>query len=74
MGPYFVDFLCRERKLVIEIDGATHSTPEEIASDRVKEQFLQERGFKVIRAYNGEVYDNLDGVLEHIHHALTQEA
>lgn len=41
IGPYFVDFLCREHALVIEVDGATHSTEEEINRDKRRERFLE---------------------------------
>jgi len=34
VDPYFVDFVCRERKVVVEVDGGTHSTDEEVARDQ----------------------------------------
>ena len=70
VGPYFVDFLCRERRLVIEVDGATHSTDEEIAYDGRRTAFLEQAGFHVVRFTNAEVYENLVGVLETLSHAL----
>ncbi len=70
IGRYFADFACRECKLVIEIDGATHSTDAEINYDRRREASLIEYGFRVLRFNNNEVYQNLGGVLETILAAL----
>ncbi|MBB4196927.1 very-short-patch-repair endonuclease [Rhodoblastus sphagnicola] len=66
IGPYFADFLCREHRLIVEIDGATHSTDDEIASDRRREAFLREKGFRLLRVTNDDVFNNLDGVCETI--------
>ncbi|MGB8276677.1 MAG: DUF559 domain-containing protein [Methylovirgula sp.] len=63
IGPYFADFLCREIKLVIEIDGATHSTDEEIAADLRRTRFLEEQGFRVMRFTNEAVFESAEGVL-----------
>ena len=64
IGPYFVDFLCRERKIIVEIDGGTHGRDQEVAADQTRERALRRLGYGVFRAWNGEVYGNLDGVLE----------
>jgi very-short-patch-repair endonuclease len=45
IGAYYVDFACRDEKLVVEVDGATHSTPRELARDERRETWLMERGF-----------------------------
>ena len=66
IGPYFADFVCREEKLVVEIDGATHSTDEERRHDAKREEFLRDRGYRIVRFGNDEVYRNMDGVLETI--------
>jgi very-short-patch-repair endonuclease len=70
IGPYFIDFLCREKALIIEVDGATHSTEDEIVSDRRRESLLRERGFQIVRVTNDDVLNNLDGVCETIRSAL----
>ncbi|MDE2363164.1 MAG: DUF559 domain-containing protein [Hyphomicrobiales bacterium] len=70
VGPYFADFCCREEKLIVEADGATHSTDAERAHDARRDAFLTREGFRVLRANNVEVYENLDGVLETILAAL----
>jgi very-short-patch-repair endonuclease len=64
IGPYFADFACRERKVILEIDGATHSSDGEIAYDVVRSAFLTQKGFRIFRAHNSEIYENLDGVLD----------
>jgi len=74
IGPYFADFACRSTKLVIEIDGATHSTDEEIAHDRRRTAFLVTEGYRVVRFTNEQVYENVDAVLEAIAHALAELA
>ena len=70
IGPYIVDFACVQALLVVEVDGATHATPEEIAYDRRRTRFLRKQGWFVYRATNPDIYENLNGVLEGIaaHH------
>ena len=66
IGPYFADFTCREEKLVVEVDGATHSTDAELRRDRSREAFLENAGYTVLRVTNAEVFENIAGVLESI--------
>lgn len=73
IGPYFVDFLCRERRLVIEVDGATHSTPKEVAHDARREAYLRDEGYCVLRVSNDDVFRNVDGVCESILAYLASE-
>jgi very-short-patch-repair endonuclease len=70
IGPYFGDFVCREEKLVVEIDGATHGTGVEIERDERRSAFLAKLGFRVIRFGNAEVFDAPDSVVETILAAL----
>ena len=63
VGPYIVDFLCREQKLVIELDGWTHSTPEEVLHDRTRTSFLITEGYRVIRFTNDEALHGTDEML-----------
>ena len=63
VGPYFADFACRERKLIVELDGSQHA---ESAHDLVRDAYLASRGYRVLRFWNGEVFTNLDGVLDTI--------
>jgi very-short-patch-repair endonuclease len=70
IGPFFADFCCREAKLIIEIDGVTHETPEEIASDARRTAWLKAQGYRVIRFRNEELMGDLDYVLERIQRSL----
>ena len=60
IGPYIVDFLCREKKLAIELDGWTHSTPEEMRHDQRRTEFLNVEGYRVVRYYNSESLEGMD--------------
>ena len=65
---YVLDFVCLERKLVIEVDGGQHS---ESARDRQRDRDLEAAGFKVLRFWNNEVLAQTDAVLEKIVSELT---
>jgi very-short-patch-repair endonuclease len=73
IGPFFADFVCRERRLILEVDGATHSTAEELAHDARREEFLTEAGYRILRVTNDEAFNNLDGVCETIFAALADK-
>jgi very-short-patch-repair endonuclease len=60
---YIADFYCYELKLVIEIDGATHGTPEELANDKIRDEFFKDQGLIVKRYLNTDVKENLQEVL-----------
>ena len=62
MGNYIPDFYCRELKLVIEIDGDSHSIQEEYDAQRTA--YFKARGLRVIRFFNRDVLYNFDGVRE----------
>jgi very-short-patch-repair endonuclease len=64
VGPYFVDFLCRERNVIVEIDGGTHSTGSEEVADAAREADLRQLGFRVLRVNNTDIYENVAGVLD----------
>ncbi len=70
IGPYFADFACRAAMLVIEIDGVTHETPEQLAHDAKRSVFLVEQGHRVIRFRNEDIFGDLDPVLAAINSAL----
>ena len=63
VGDYFVDFLCRERKVVVELDGGTHSTDAELARDAMRSEELSSQGYRVFRVSNADVFEHLDDVL-----------
>ena len=59
VGPFTCDFMCREAKLVIEVDGGQHGALRDAARDRL----IEADGFRVLRFWNNEVLGNTDGVL-----------
>ncbi|MFA5701588.1 MAG: endonuclease domain-containing protein [Desulfuromonas sp.] len=65
-GPYIVDFYCAEQKLVIEIDGDSHTSDAAMAYDAERTALLEELGLRVIRFSNLEVMKNIEGVFERL--------
>jgi very-short-patch-repair endonuclease len=75
IGKYIVDFVCLERKLVIELDGGQYAFPEEILKDKERTAWPEkEGGYAVVRFWDNEVLENLDGVLEVIRRKLFNES
>lgn len=66
IGPYIVDFACLDLKLAIEIDGDSHASDRGIARDGVRSSYLQENGWHILRFWNVDIYENLEGVVEAI--------
>jgi len=64
IGNYIVDFVCFDRKLIIEIDGGQHAIEKE--KDQQRELWLQSEGFAILRFWNTEIFENIDGVLASI--------
>jgi very-short-patch-repair endonuclease len=67
---YVVDFVTLHGKLIVEVDGVTHSTPSEIKRDTARTAVLESCGFHIVRVSNTDVYDNIEGVLEMIEATL----
>ncbi len=63
IGDYIVDFICKEAKIIIEIDGGQHNEPENIEYDKTRTEYLNNLGYKVIRFWNNEIYENIEGVV-----------
>jgi len=70
---YVVDFVTLDGKLIVEVDGVTHSEPLEVQRDEVRTKVLESCGFLVVRISNTDVYENLEGVLEMIETSLRFE-
>ena len=70
IGPFIVDFMCHQAMLVVEVDGATHGEDDETKYDERRTAFLNEQGYRVMRCYNADVFENLSGVLDTILIAL----
>ena len=65
-----MDFVCIEKKLIVEIDGGQHV--ERIESDEERTSFLENKGYRVIRFWNNEVLGNTDAVLNVIFDILNE--
>jgi len=69
IGGFIADFCCYERRLVVELDGGQHA--EHVDADQRRTDFFVSQGYRVLRFWNNEVIENIDGVLERIAHTLT---
>ena len=70
IGDYIVDFVNLEKQLVVELDGGYHNDPEQKALDKQRTDFLQSKGFSVLRFSNEEALYNTDETLSIIKNAL----
>jgi very-short-patch-repair endonuclease len=61
IGPYYADFVCRERHLIVEVDGSQHF---DSARDRRRDADLGALGYRIIRVWNSDVLRNIAGVFE----------
>jgi very-short-patch-repair endonuclease len=66
IGYYIADFYCPSEKLIVELDGKHHFTPEGIENDSYRDNHLEEMNIKVLRFENKEVLSNLTSVLKSI--------
>ena len=67
IGRYVCDFVCREKQIVIEVDGGQHN---ESFEDAVRDRYLTAEGYRVLRFWNNDVLGNLEGVLTTIQSEL----
>jgi len=68
IGEYIVDFICVNENLIIELDGGQHAS--HIGYDEIRTAFLNSCGYRVLRFWNNEVLENIEGVVEHIQHVI----
>jgi very-short-patch-repair endonuclease len=64
IGPFFVDFICLEANLIIELDGAQHADQKE--QDQTRSDFLRTNGYQMLRFWNSQVLADVDSVVERI--------
>jgi very-short-patch-repair endonuclease len=67
IGPYVVDFACLGRRLVVELDGGQHA---DSAKDLERDDYLQSKGFRVLRFWNDDALRNTDSVVGRVLGAL----
>lgn len=61
IGRYIVDFVCRDERLVVEVDGGQHN---ENRTDKLRDAVLTQEGYRIVRFWNNDVLGNLNGVLQ----------
>lgn len=66
-NKFITDFICLEKRLIIELDGGQHCNNE---NDKIRDEYLKKQNFKVLRLWNNEILNNLDGVYTKIQHEL----
>ena len=62
IGNYIVDFVCLEHLLIVELDGGQHDQQQDY--DRERDKFLDAQGYRVMRFWNSDVFENIDGVMD----------
>jgi len=72
IGPYIVDFVCLEKKIIIEVDGGQHAL--NTSADTIRGDYLNKKGYKILRFWNHDVLRDTDSVLEWIHKDLNEKA
>ena len=70
VGPFYVDILCFAERLVIEVDGDMHADSKRY--DAARTRFIESEGLRVLRFTNGDVMENVDGVLSQISLSLRE--
>lgn len=73
IGNYIVDFLCPEKKLIIELDGGQHNENRNIIYDNERTKYLNNLGYKVIRFWDNDIFKNMNDVLESIYRELEND-
>ena len=70
---FIADFFCASARLIIEIDGDSHAEPNQLEYDAARSNWLETRGYRVVRFTNAEVMNQLNGVLEAIAAACRED-
>jgi very-short-patch-repair endonuclease len=69
VGPYYADFACRELRILVEIDGSQHR---DNLRDRVRDKYLADAGYIVVRYWNNDVLSNIEGVAEDLSRVINE--
>ena len=70
IGPYVADFACLKARLIVELDGGHHSRDDVAAKDEARTRWLECEGYRVVRFWNAELIQNMNGILDTIYAAL----
>ena len=74
IGPYIVDFASLDTRIVVELDGGQHAISPQQEHDETRGDWLEEQGFTILRFWNTDVLNNMDGVLSSILDAIQQRS
>ena len=72
IGNYIVDFYCLKANLVIELDGGQHYSEEGRYKDKQRDNYLQSQGLYVMRFSDRDVFENLEGIVNHIQNYMNK--
>ena len=70
VGPFYLDFVCLEIGLIVELDGSQHLEPQQQHADGLRTLYLEKMGYRVLRFWNDEVLSGTDSVLDEIARAV----
>jgi very-short-patch-repair endonuclease len=71
IGRYVADFACMAARLIVEVDGSQHAEGPVAETDKERARWLESEGYRVLRVWNNDITQNIDGVLEAIHSAIS---
>jgi very-short-patch-repair endonuclease len=63
---FILDFMCLKQRLIVEVDGGQHNLPQHASRDQRRDMIFSSDGFRILRFWNSEIDENLDGVLKAI--------
>lgn len=72
IGPFIADFCCWDKKVILELDGDSHAGKEYY--DSARQKWLEHAGWTVLRFWDSEIYENIEGVMQAIFNACTSSA
>jgi very-short-patch-repair endonuclease len=64
IGPYIVDFVCFEKRVIVELDGGQHMLSSKIRDDSTRDRWLREQGYRILRFWDNEAFTNTREVLD----------
>jgi very-short-patch-repair endonuclease len=63
---YILDFVCLRNRVIVEVDGGQHNDRSHVMSDKARDAYFAEKGFRILRFWNNEIDENLEGALQTI--------
>jgi very-short-patch-repair endonuclease len=71
LGPYYADFFCPKARLIVELDGPSHTSDSQIAHDEKRGRWFESQGIRVLRVSNREFFERPDDIVDAIYRAAT---